>query len=187
MPMPQRPTFAVNLVARSDLDETALASQLREALRSVDPAQPPVHVMSMTRLVQERTTGLQMISAMMGVLGVLALILASLGLYSLMSYQVRQRRHEIGVRMALGASRGGVVRMTIRRASWLAVIGVAIGLVPAFLLAGVIRGIMFGVVTPGVALYAAIVIAVVGIALLASVIPARQASQVDPAVALRGE
>ena len=187
MPMPQRPTFAVNLVARSDGNVTTLASELRDALRDVDPAQPPVHVMSMSKLVQDRTTGLQMIGAMMGGLGVLALILAAIGLFGLMSYQVRQRRHEIGVRMALGASRRGVVRMTIRRASWLAGIGVAVGLVPAILLSGVIRNVMFGVVTPGPALYAVIVIAIVGIAMLASLIPARQASQVDPALALRGD
>jgi predicted permease len=185
--MPQRPTFAVNLVARTDLDQSMIASRLREALRAVDPAQPPVHVLTMSTLLRDRTTGLRMISAMMGVLGVLALILAAIGLYSLMSYQVRQRRHEIGVRMALGASRGGVIRMTIRRASWLAGLGVAIGLVPAYLLSGVMRNVMFGVVTPGVALYAVIVVAVAGIAVLASTIPARQAAQVDPAVALRGE
>ena len=185
--MPQRPTFAVNLVARSELDEAALASSLRESLRAVDPAQPPVYVMSMRKLVQERTTGLRIISTMMGALGALALVLASIGLFSLLSYQVRQRRHEIGVRMALGASRGGVVRLTIRRAWWLAVVGVGLGLIPSFLLSGVIRNVMFGVVTPGLALYAAIVVSVVGVAILASVIPARQASLVDPAVTLRGE
>ena len=187
MAMPQRPTFAVNLVARTDLDESTLAAPLREALRAVDPAQPPVLASTMSKLVQERTSGLRIISTMMGVLGVLALILASVGLYSLMSYQVLQRRHEIGVRMALGASRGGVLRLTVKRASWLAFAGVGLGLVPAILLSGVIRNVMFGVVTPGVALYAVTVVAVVGIAMLASLIPARQAAHVDPALALRGE
>jgi len=185
--MRQRPSFSVNLIARTEGDPALVSAPLRAALRAVDPAQPPVYLMTMTRLLHERTMGLQMIGAMMGVLGVLALVLASMGLYGLMSYQVSQRRHEFGVRMALGASRGGVVRLTIRRAWWLAVAGVGVGLVPAVLLSGVIRSVMFGVVAPGLPLYVGIVVTVVMIALAASIIPARQASRVDPVVALRAE
>jgi putative ABC transport system permease protein len=185
--MPQRPSYVINLVARTGADPALLATELRQVLRGVDPAQPPVHVMTMGAMLDERTIGLQMIGAIMGVLGVLALVLASIGLYSLMSYQVTQRRHEIGVRMALGASRGGIVQLTIRRAWWLTIAGLVAGLVLALPLAGVLRSVMFGVVTAGLPLYAGIVVAIGLIATAASIIPARQAARVEPVVALRAD
>ena len=151
------------------------------------PSQPPVHVMTMKGMLHERTVGLQMIGAMMGVLGALAVVLAAIGLYSLMAYHVSQRRHEIGVRMALGASQGAVVRHTIRRAWWLASAGVVIGLVPAYLLTGVLRGVLFNVVSIQPDSSPPSCVALVGIAVVASLIPARQAARVDPAVALRSE
>jgi ABC-type antimicrobial peptide transport system permease subunit len=128
-----------------------------------------------------------MIGAMMGVLGVLAVALAAIGLYGVMAYSVSQRRHEFGVRMALGASQATVVGQTVRRACWLAAAGVVIGLVPAWLLTGVLRGVLFNVVPVRPALFAGTVLALVGVALVASLVPARQASRVDPAVALRAE
>jgi putative ABC transport system permease protein len=124
---------------------------------------------------------------MMGVLGVLAVVLAAVGLYSLMAYHVVQRRHEIGVRMALGASQATVIRQTVRRAAWLAGAGVVIGLVPASLLTGVLRGVLFNVVGVQPELFIATVFALVLIAIVASAVPARQASKVDPAIALRSE
>jgi putative ABC transport system permease protein len=187
MPMAQRPSYSINLVVRGGGDPAALAGPLRQMLKTVDPSQPPVHVMTMKRLVHERTVGLQMIGAMMGVLGALAVVLAAIGLYSVMAYHVSQRRHEFGVRMALGASQVAVVGQTVRRAWWLACAGVIIGLVPAWLLAGVLRGVLFNVVPLRPALFVATVFALVGIAVVASLVPARQASKVDPAVALRSE
>ncbi|HYN10179.1 MAG TPA: ABC transporter permease [Vicinamibacterales bacterium] len=187
IPMPQRPSYIVNLVVRAGGDPTALSGEVRQLLKSIDPSQPPVYVMTMKGMLHERTVGLQMIGAMMGVLGALAVVLAAIGLYSLMAYHVSQRRHEIGVRMALGASRATVIRQTIRRAWWLACVGVVIGLVPAWLLTGVLRGVLFNVVSVRPELFGAIVVALIGIAVVASLVPARQASRVDPAVALRSE
>jgi putative ABC transport system permease protein len=187
VPMPQHPSGIVNLVARTSGDPAKLAGPVRETLRSVDPAQPPVHVMTMTAMVRERTTGLRMIGTMMGALGALAMVLAAIGLYSLMAYSVVQRRHEIGVRMALGASRGGIVRLTIRRAWWLTAMGAAIGLVLAVPLSGLLRNVFFGTVTPGALLYLNVILGVVVIALTAGAIPARQAARVEPISALRAE
>ncbi len=187
VPMPQRPSYIVNLVVRAGGDPAALSSEVRKLLKSIDPSQPPVYVMTMKGMLHERTVGLQMIGAMMGVLGVLAVVLAAIGLYSLMAYHVSQRRHEIGVRMALGASQGVVVRHTVRRAWWLAFAGVVIGLVPAYLLTGVLNSVLFNVVSVQPVLFAGTVFALVGIAIVASLIPARQAARVDPAVALRAE
>jgi ABC-type antimicrobial peptide transport system permease subunit len=138
----------------------------------------------MTTMVRERTVGLRMIASIMGVLGVLAVVLAAVGLYSLMAYHVAQRRHEIGVRMALGASQITVIGQTVRRACWLAGAGVLIGLVPAWLVRGLLRNIFFNV-SAQPELYGAIVLALVAIAIIASIVPARQASKVDPAVTLR--
>ena len=187
VPMPQRPGYIVNLVARAGGDPAAVSSELRGLLKSIDPSQPPVYVMTMKGMLHERTVGLQMIGAMMGVLGVLALVLAAIGLYSLMAYHVSQRRHEIGVRMALGASQAAVVRQTVRRAGWLALTGIVIGIVPAYLLTGVIRGVLFNVVAAKPEHFIGIVATLIAIALAASIVPARQASKVDPAVALRSE
>ena len=132
---------------RAGGDPTTLSGEVRSLFTSIDPSQPPVYIMTMKGMLHERTVGLQMIGAMMGVLGALAVVLAAIGLYSLMAYHVSQRRHEIGVRMALGASQGTVVRHTVRRAWWLACAGMAIGLVPAYLLTGVLRGVLFNVVS----------------------------------------
>jgi putative ABC transport system permease protein len=187
VPMAQRPSFVINLVVRAGGDPAALSTPLRQMLKSVDPSQPPVHIMTMKRMLHERTVGLQMIGAMMGVLGALAVALAAIGLYGVMAYSVSQRRHEFGVRMALGASQAAVVGQTVRRACWLAGAGVIIGLVPAWLLTGVLRGVLFNVVPVRPVLFAGTVLALVGVALVASLVPARQASRVDPAVALRSE
>jgi putative ABC transport system permease protein len=187
LPMAQRPPYIVNLLVRAGGDPTLLSTELRRLLKSVDPSQPPVHVMTMRTMVHDRTVGLQMIGVMMGVLGVLAVVLAAVGLYSLMAYHVVQRRHEIGVRMALGASQATVIRQTVRRAAWLAGAGVVIGLVPAWLLTGVLRGVLFNVVGVQPQLFIATVFALVLIAIVASAVPARQASNVDPAIALRSD
>jgi putative ABC transport system permease protein len=186
-PTAQRPSYIINLVVRAGGDPAALAGPLRQMLKTVDPSQPPVHVMTMTRMLHERTVGLQMIGAMMGVLGGLAVVLAAIGLYSVMAYHVSQRRHEFGVRMALGASQTAVVRQTVRRAWWLGCTGVIIGLVPAWLLTGVLRDVLFNVVPVRPVLFAGTIVALIGIAVVASLVPARQASKVDPAVALRTE
>jgi putative ABC transport system permease protein len=187
VPMPQRPSYIINLMLRAGGDPTTLSGEVRSLLTSIDPSQPPIYIMTMKGMLHERTVGLQMIGAMMGVLGALAVVLAAIGLYSLMAYHVSQRRHEIGVRMALGASQGTVVRQTVRRAWWLASLGIVIGLVPAYLLTGVLRGVLFNVVSLQPGHFGAIVLGLVGIAIVASLIPARQASRVDPAVALRSE
>jgi ABC-type antimicrobial peptide transport system permease subunit len=102
-----------------------------------------------------------------------------------MAYHVTQRRHEFGVRMALGATFTSVAGLTLRRAGLLAAIGIGIGLLPALLIANVVRSVMFGVVAATPALYVAVVAGILGIAFVASVAPARQAARVDPVTALR--
>jgi putative ABC transport system permease protein len=186
VPMAQRPQDVVELAARTTGDPAKFAPDLRRALREVDPFQP-AELLPMSRLVADRTIGLRMIGAMMAVLGALALVLAAIGIYALMSYYVAQRRQEIGVRLALGASRASVVRMTVTGAGRLAAAGLAIGLVLAVALARVMESALFSTVTADPALFVTITAILAVTAIVASLAPARHAAAVDPALALRAE
>lgn len=141
----------------------------------------------MSTLVGDRTIGLRMIGAMMAVLGALALVLAAIGIYALMAYYVAQRRQEIGVRLALGATRASVVRMTVSGAWRLALVGLSVGLLLAIALSRVMESALFGTVTAEPALFITITAILAATSLIASLVPARQAASVDPAQALRTE
>jgi putative ABC transport system permease protein len=124
---------------------------------------------------------------MMAILGALALVLAAIGIYSLMSYYVSQRRQEIGVRLALGASHASVIRLTVGAAGRLTAFGLVIGLALAIALARAMEGALFGTVTAEPPLFIAIAAMLAATALVASLVPARQAAAVDPALVLRSE
>jgi len=186
VPYRQFPTMHPALVVRSASgDPTALGAAVLQALHQVDRDEPASDVMSMEQLLRDKTAGLVVVGGMMGVLGSLALALAVVGLYSLLAYVVSRRRHEIGIRMALGADRGRVLRLTLRQAGVLMAVGIAIGLGLAMLLAKAMEGALFGVVTLEPRMVVAVVLALVVTTLAASVVPARRATQTDPAVALR--
>ena len=186
IPMAQRPQYAIELAARTTGDPARLSPDLRRALHDVDPFQP-AETMPMSTLVVDRTVGLRMVGAMMTVLGGLALLLAAIGIYALMSYYVAQRRQEIGVRLALGASRASVVRMTVAGAGRLALVGLALGLVLAVALSRVMESALFSTVTAEPALFVVITAILAVTALIASLVPARHAAAVDPVLALRAE
>jgi predicted permease len=184
--MAQRPQYTVELAARTTGDPATFAPDLRRALHEVDPFQP-AELLPMTTLVGDRTIGLRMIGAMMAVLGALALVLAAIGIYALMAYYVAQRRQEIGVRLALGASRASVVRMTVSGAGRLALAGLTVGLLLAVALTRVMESALFGTVTAEPALFITITAILAATAVIASLVPARHAASVDPARALRTE
>lgn len=187
VPMTQRPSYSVTLVTKSEGDPALLAPAFRRVLAAVDPDVAEYLVISMVQSQQERTSGLRSIGTMMVGLGILALVLSAIGIYSLMAYVVSQRRHEIGLRMALGATRGGVVRLMFGQSGRLAFFGLGIGLgLTAFVGLAAERA-LFGLVALEPALVIVVTVLLATVAVLATVVPAQHAARIDPATALRLE
>jgi ABC-type antimicrobial peptide transport system permease subunit len=164
---------------------SSLILPAREAIRRVDAAQPVFDATSMNDALAVRTIGLQYVAAIMAVFGGLALVLAAVGVYSLMAFIVMQRTHEIGVRIALGATRRDVLRLTVRQATGMTIIGILIGLGLSVGVGRALEAVLSGTVgnDPRVALgFAAVLLAS---ALAAGYIPARRATAIDPIIALR--
>jgi putative ABC transport system permease protein len=184
-PYAQAPAGAIAIALRAEGDPSGLVLPARAAIRRVDSAQALYDVMTMREALHDRTIGLQYVANIMAVFGVVALLLAVVGVYSVMAFMVTQRTHEIGVRIALGAGRRDVLRLTVGSAARMTAIGVAIGLLASF---GVSRGLesaLVGVLS-GVLRVSLGVAAVLGTAaILAGYIPARRATGIDPITALR--
>jgi putative ABC transport system permease protein len=181
----QRPASAVHLVTRSAGDPAGLAAPVRQAVADIDATLAPSDVMPLTEAIKLRTTGIKFIGGIMAAFGFIALGLATLGIYGVMAYFVAQRRREIGIRMALGASAREVLLQTVTRGGRMAALGIAIGLVLAVLLARLMESALFGAVAIEAWLFVAIASVLAAVALAASIVPARSASRVDPVVALR--
>jgi putative ABC transport system permease protein len=185
VPVAQAPASTINLVVRTSVPPETVADATRRAFARVDPTQPAFDVMTMPESLRVRTTGLRFISALMAAFGLLALVLATVGIYSVMAFYVAQRRHEMGVRMALGASARDIVRLTVGHGARIAGLGIMIGLGLGVALARVMENLLFGVVALEPWLFAAIALILATAALAASLLPARHATSVDPATALR--
>ena len=143
--------------------------------------------MTLRRALHERTIGLQYLAAIMAVFAGIALLLASVGLYALITYFVAQRRHEIGVRMALGASSRDVVRLTVGQALRLTLTGAAIGLVLSIALSRLMEAGILGIATSDARVFAGFAAVLIATALVAGYLPARRAAAIDPITALRVE
>ena len=186
-PMAQAPSDYFGVVLRTAGDPTLAAAGVRQALLRVDPNQPVFDMMTMRRQLHERTIGLQYLAAIMGTFAVLALVLAAVGLYAVVAYFVAQRQHEIGLRMALGASAADVVRLTVGQAFRLTAIGTIIGLGLSVALARVMESGVLGIATADARVFAGFATVLMATALLAGYLPARRAASIDPMVALRAE
>jgi predicted permease len=160
---------------------------VQRAVREVDPDQPVVNLRSMSQVVSESIAPERFVTFLLGIFGGLALILTAIGIYGVISYSVTQRTHEVGVRMALGATRGIVLKMIVRQGLRLTLIGTAIGLLGALGLTRVLKSMLFGVTPTDPVAFVAVSILLAAVALLASYIPARRATMVDPMDALRNE
>ena len=184
-PLTQAPSDYLCAVVRTSGDPAVLAPDVRRALLQVDPDQPVFDVMTMRRALHERTIGLQYLAAIMTTFAAIALVLAAVGLYALITYFVAQRRHEIGVRMALGASARDVLRLTVGQALRLTITGTAIGLILSIALGRLMQAGMLGVADLDVRVFAGFAAVLIVTALLAGYLPARRAAAIDPINALR--
>jgi predicted permease len=179
-------------VAPSQNNPTSLSSMaaaIRNQVRAIEPNEPVNEVVLLNdRLAKSRAvTGRRFQMLLLGVFAAVALIIATVGIYGVISYAVSQRTHEIGIRMALGAQARDVLRMVIWRGMRLTLIGVAIGLAAAFALTRVMKNLLFEVSATDPATFAIITLLLIFVALIASYIPARRATKVDPLRALRHE
>jgi len=160
---------------------------VRGSIQEVDRELPVFRVTTMERMVADSMTQRRFAMTLLGVFAFVALILASVGLYGVMSYSVTHRTNEIGIRMALGARVTDVLGMVIRQGMTLSLAGLGIGLAGAFLLTWVMRSLLFGVSWADPATYALVALGLAAVSLLACYVPARRATKVDPMEALRYE
>jgi putative ABC transport system permease protein len=175
------------LVLRAGVDPMSLAPAVRREILAVDAQQPVFDLCSMEQVVSASTARQNFQMLLLGVFAAVALLLAGIGVYGVISYSVEQRTHEIGVRMALGASAGQMVRLVVGQAMRLAGLGLGVGLVAAFAATRALSGMLFGVRPNDSVTYVAVAAVLLLVALAASWVPARRAARVDPIVALRCE
>src|SRR5205823_4066853 len=187
LPVAQAPRAAAQLAIRVAGDPSAFAQPARTQLAAIDPLLPTFDVMSLSDAVHESLAGSTQIVAMTGMLGALALVIAVVGLYGVVSYTVAARTREFGVRMALGARRTDIAWLVMQRAGVLIAVGLGVGLLFAAGASRVVSGVMFGARgTPG-SVWMEVALVLAAITLAACYAPARRATGADPVSALRAE
>jgi putative ABC transport system permease protein len=177
----------MELVVKSAADPASLTSSIRRAVASIDKDQPIFSIATMQELVDNSVSTRRVTLILLALFSGLALVLAAIGIYGVISYSVAQRTHEIGIRMALGAERGGVLRMILAQGAKIAGAGVAIGMAASFGLTRLMSKLLFSVSAADPVTFAAVALVLILVALLACYIPARRALRVDPIIALRYE
>jgi putative ABC transport system permease protein len=186
-PFNQQPFGSMALVVRTTGDPTSLSGAIRSEVLSLDKEQPVSSIKPLAQLVSASIAQQRFAMLLLGVFAAVAMVLASVGIYGVMSYSVTQRTHEIGIRMALGAGQRDVLRLVVGHGMLLTLIGVAIGLGIAFLLTHVMAALLFGVSATDLTTFVVFSVSLTAVALVACLVPARRALKVDPMVALRYE
>jgi putative ABC transport system permease protein len=194
LPMLQAPAAAwtwtdrtLTLAVRARADEPALMTPLRHAVAEVDPSLPLYNLGTMQGRVMDSLAQSRFSTLLLTAFGVIALILAAIGVYGVISYGVAQRTQEIGIRMALGARHGDVLALVVRHGAALAAVGLAVGLAAALALSGMLGSLLYQVSPTDPPTFALISLLITLVALVACLVPARRATKVDPMVALRYE
>jgi putative ABC transport system permease protein len=187
VPYAQAGLGSMVVVIRSTGDPQQLAGTVRQTVRSLDPTLPVYDLKTMAQWLDELIAQPRVGTTLLGVLAAIALLLAAVGIYGMISYTVAQRTAEIGVRLALGAPPRDVLRLIVKQGMRPAIAGIAVGIVGAWVATRLIRGLLFGVSATDPLTFAGVVLFLVAVALLAAYLPARRATRVDPMIALRAE
>ena len=177
----------MTLVIQTASDSSNLAEAARKAVLSLDPEQPVADVRTMEQRLNASLAAERFRLFLLGAFALLALLLAAIGIYGVISYSVDQRIHEIGLRMALGASRRDVLSLIVERGMVLSLIGVGLGIAGALALARFLTSLLYGVHPTDPVTFLAVSLLLIAVSLVATYIPARRATKVDPMVALRYE
>jgi len=188
-PFRQNPSPAASIVTRTTGDPAALGATIRNEIRNVEPATAILNVRTVDEMIAQTPASFmrRFPALLISIFAVVALLLASIGIYGVISYSVRQQTHYIGVRMALGASPADILKMVLKQGMLLAVLGVVAGVLAALALMRLLRSLLFEVSTTDVATFALVTGVLFVVALLACYLPARRATKVDPLIALRYE
>jgi putative ABC transport system permease protein len=186
-PIKQAPTSALSIVVRTTSDVQSVAAAIRNAVGQIDRGTPVSGIETMRSVINRSAARQQFTMLLLSLFAGIALLLGVIGIYGVMSYAVAQRTREIGVRMALGASPGDARSMVLREGLSLAVVGILVGVVAALLSTRALSGLLYGVTTMDPLTFGAVPAGLIVVALLASYLPARRATRVDPTTALRAD
>ncbi|MDX6576146.1 MAG: putative transport system permease protein, partial [Blastocatellia bacterium] len=186
-PYAQNVWLSMYLVIRSTQEPTLLASAVRSEVYALDSKLPVSNIKPVRQMIDERISPKRLMTYILAVFALIALLLASIGIYGVMSYAVTQRTREIGVRMALGAQAVDVLKLVVKNGMTMAIIGVAIGLAGAYALTRLLANLLFKVAPTDLLTFAVVTVSLIVVALLACYIPARRATKVSPLAALRYE
>jgi putative ABC transport system permease protein len=187
VPFWQVPWPRATMAVRTVSDATGVQAGIADILGRLDPELPMSNVKTMEQVVSESLAADRFYTVFFGAFAAVALLLASIGIYGVMSFVVAQRTHEIGLRMALGAARRQVLAQVLREGMTTALVGTAVGAAGAWLVGGMMKGMVYGVESTDPLLFITVALMLLGAALVACLVPARRAASVDPMVALRQE
>ena len=187
MPQAQNPAATMTLVVRSTSNPQPLIAAVRQKTAEIDPDLPFSNIASMNEVVSASVAQPRLTTQFTGFFAGLALLLTAVGIYGVLAYSVTQRTHEMGIRMALGASRVEILKMVVGQGMKLVLSGLVLGLVVSLAVTRLLTTLLFGTSARDPLTFAAVTLLLIVVALLAAYIPARRAAQVDPIVALRHE
>jgi hypothetical protein len=184
-PNAQNVRRGMELLVRGSAPVSSLAPSIRHAIAAQDPLLPLSGMRTMDDVIDESLAPPRFTSELLSFLGVLGLALAVIGIYGVIAYFVAQRTYEIGIRMALGADTGRVLRMVVRQGLTLAALGIAVGAIGSWFLTATLESLLYGITARDPLTFAVVAVLLGAVAVAASLLPARRASRLDPTVALR--
>jgi putative ABC transport system permease protein len=187
VPYLQKPFNYMSIVVRGQSDPMSLAGSVRQAFLAIDPNQSVYDVKTLQQVVGDSVSQPRFYTLLLGIFASVALVLAAVGIYGVMNNSVSQRIHEIGIRLALGAQRGDILKMIVGQGMLLTLIGIVVGLAAALVVTRVMESLLYGVSTRDLTTFLMIPVVLAIVAFLSTFIPATRATRVDPMIALRYE